>query len=95
MSRFEEIDRAGVDRHKLYNILWITASTGTHYIDFQGYPIEQNAIYYMALRQVYIWDARSEIFGHSLIFTEDCLGVRSRSIGSAESHHYYLNTKNG
>jgi AraC family transcriptional regulator, transcriptional activator of pobA len=73
LFRIEEIARAGVDRHEFYNILWITAGTGTHYIDFQGYPIQQNAIYCMAPGQVHLWDTRSEIFGHSLIFTEDCL----------------------
>jgi AraC family transcriptional regulator, transcriptional activator of pobA len=73
LFRVEEIDRAGIDRHEFYNILWIVAGTGTHYIDFQGYPIQPNTIYCMAPGQVHLWDARSEICGHSLIFTEDCL----------------------
>jgi AraC family transcriptional regulator, transcriptional activator of pobA len=73
MYKIEELRHLGVDRHEFYNILWTTSGTGTHYIDFKGYPIQQNTIYCIAPGQAHLWDAREEIFGHSLIFTEDCL----------------------
>ena len=73
MYKIEEIRHLGVDRHTFYNICWITSGIGTHYIDFKGYPVQQNTIYCLAPGQAHLWDAREEIFGHSLIFTEDCL----------------------
>jgi AraC family transcriptional regulator, transcriptional activator of pobA len=73
MFKIEELRHLGVDRHEFYNILWITAGTGTHYIDFKGYPVLPNTIYCMAPGQAHLWDVREEICGHSLIFTEDCL----------------------
>jgi hypothetical protein len=45
MYKIEELRHLGVDRHNFYSICWITAGTGTHYIDFKGYPVQQNTIY--------------------------------------------------
>jgi AraC family transcriptional regulator, transcriptional activator of pobA len=73
MYKIEDLRHLGVDRHTFYSICWITAGTGTHYIDFKGYPVQQNTIYCMAPGQAHLWDVREEIFGHLLIFTEDCL----------------------
>jgi AraC family transcriptional regulator, transcriptional activator of pobA len=73
MYKIEELRHLGVDRHTFYSICWITAGTGTHYIDFKGYPVQQNTIYCMAPGQAHLWDVQEEIFSHLLIFTEDCL----------------------
>lgn len=73
LCQIEEIGHFGADRHEFYTVLWVTAGTGTHYIDFKGYPIQQNTIYCIAPGQVHLWDAHEEIVGHALIFIEDCL----------------------
>ncbi len=77
LFQLEEIGQSGVDRHAFYTVMWITAGTGTHYIDFKGYPVQPNVIYCMAPGQVHLWDVREEIVGHALIFTEDCLLVNA------------------
>jgi AraC family transcriptional regulator, transcriptional activator of pobA len=73
----EDIDQTEVDRHAFYTVMWLTAGAGTHYIDFNGYPIRQNTIYCMAPGQVHLWDIQEAIIGQAVIFTEDALWVNA------------------
>ena len=76
LFRLEDINYE-VDRHAFYTVIWVTSGAGTHYIDFKGYPIQPNTIYYMAPGQVHLWDMQQAIAGQSIIFTEDSLGVNA------------------
>jgi AraC-like DNA-binding protein len=77
LFRLEDINQTDVDRHAFYTVMWLMAGVGTHYIDFKGYPVQPNAIYCMAPRQVHLWDLEEPIVGQAVIFTEDALWVHA------------------
>lgn len=60
-------------RHDFYEILYVTGGEGTHYIDFNAYPIEPNTFYFISPGQVHYWETTVPIEGDILIFTEDFL----------------------
>lgn len=60
-------------RHDFYEILYITGGVGTHYIDFNAYPIEAGTVYFISPGQVHYWDTSVPLEGEILIFTEDFL----------------------
>lgn len=63
------------DRHTFYLVIWITAGTGTHMIDFTDYPIKANTIFSIAPGQVHQWKKEQDLTGYALAFTEDFLGI--------------------
>ena len=60
-------------RHDFYEILYVTEGRGTHYIDFNAYPIEPNTFYFISPGQVHYWEATVPIEGNILLFTDDFL----------------------
>ena len=60
-------------RHDFYEILYVTGGAGTHYIDFNGYPIEANTFYFISPGQVHYWETTIPIEGEILVFTSDFL----------------------
>ncbi|MEM7028207.1 MAG: helix-turn-helix transcriptional regulator [Chloroflexota bacterium] len=60
-------------RHDFYEVLYITGGTGTHFIDFNAYPIEPNTFYFISPGQVHYWETTVPIEGDILIFTNDFL----------------------
>ena len=77
LFRLEDIDQAEVDRHAFYTVMWVKAGTGTHFIDFNAYPIQPNTIYCMSPGQVHLWDLQGQLTGEAVIFTEDSLWVNA------------------
>jgi len=60
-------------RHTFYNILYITGGLGTHYIDFESYPLQPPTLYFISAGQVHFWDLDIPLEGHTCLFTEDFL----------------------
>lgn len=60
-------------RHDFYEILYVTGGKGTHYIDFNAYPIEPNTFYFISPGQVHYWETTKPIEGEILVFTSDFL----------------------
>ncbi len=60
-------------RHNFYEILYVTQGQGTHYIDFNAYPIEPNTFYFISPGQVHYWRTTVPIEGDILLFTDDFL----------------------
>ncbi len=60
-------------RHNFYEVLYVTGGVGTHYIDFNAYPIEPNTFYFISPGQVHYWNATKPIEGEILIFMDDFL----------------------
>ena len=60
-------------RHDFYEILYVTGGAGTHYIDFNAYPIVPNTFYFISPGQVHYWEATVPIEGDILVFTDDFL----------------------
>lgn len=60
-------------RHDFYEVLYVTSGEGTHFIDFNAYPIEPNTFYFISPGQVHYWETTVPIEGNILVFTEDFL----------------------
>lgn len=60
-------------RHDFYEILYITGGEGTHFIDFNAYPIMAGTLYFISPGQVHYWNTTVPIEGEILVFTEDFL----------------------
>jgi AraC-like DNA-binding protein len=60
-------------RHDFYEVLYVTGGVGTHFIDFNAYPIEPNTFYFISPGQVHYWKTTVPIEGDILIFTDDFL----------------------
>ena len=60
-------------RHDFYEILYVTKGEGTHYIDFNAYPIEPYTFYFISPGQVHYWETTVPLEGDILIFTDDFL----------------------
>ena len=64
---------ASPHRHDFYEVLYVTEGVGTHFIDFNAYPIEPNTFYFISPGQVHYWKTTVPIEGEILAFTEDFL----------------------
>ena len=60
-------------RHDFYEILYVTGGKGTHFIDFNAYPIEPHTFYFISPGQVHYWETAVPIEGNILIFTDEFL----------------------
>ncbi len=50
-------------RHDFYEILYVTEGMGTHFIDFNAYPIEPHTFYFISPGQVHYWERRYRLKG--------------------------------
>ncbi len=60
-------------RHDFYEVLYVTGGEGTHFVDFNAYPIEPNTFYFISPGQVHYWETTVPIEGEIIVFTEDFL----------------------
>lgn len=60
-------------RHDFYEILYITGGEGTHFIDFNAYPIRADTVYFISPGQVHYWNTSVPLEGEFILFTEDFL----------------------
>ncbi|MEM7111929.1 MAG: AraC family transcriptional regulator [Chloroflexota bacterium] len=60
-------------RHDFYEVLYVTEGEGTHFIDFNAYPIEPNTFYFISPGQVHYWEPTVPIEGNILLFTDEFL----------------------
>ncbi len=55
-------------RHAFYVIFWVTAGSGTHYLDFVGDEIRPNSLHFVGPGQVHYWDVTDDIQGFVVVF---------------------------
>lgn len=60
-------------RHDFYEVLYVTGGAGTHFIDFNAYPIEPNTFFFISPGQVHYWETSVPIEGEILVFKDDFL----------------------
>ncbi|MGW0434475.1 helix-turn-helix domain-containing protein [Micromonospora sp. NPDC003197] len=60
-------------RHDFYEVVLVTAGTGTHVIDFVERPLQPPHLYVIAPGQVHFWDRVSGLRGRVMLFTEEFL----------------------
>lgn len=57
--------------HSFYEILWFQSAGGTHTVDFQDYPIEENTLIFLAPGQVHHFDGTTRHRGVLIQFCTD------------------------
>lgn len=60
-------------RHNFYEVLYVTEGGGTHYIDFNAYPIKPYTFYFISPGQVHYWNTAAPLEGNILVFMDDFL----------------------
>jgi len=66
-----DVDPESPHQLKFYNLIYITEGMGTHFIDFDWYPIASNHLIYLAKEQVNAFKFTQGLKGYCIIFTED------------------------
>lgn len=68
--------------HNYYLIMYITAGSGKHFIDFKEYSINKNALYLISPGQVHSMQRSGDTDGFDIIFEEHffCSGVTKNEI---------------
>ncbi len=56
--------------HSYYQIIWFKNNSGKHYIDFKGYDIKENRLFFVAKNQVHYFEKRSDYDGYQIHFNE-------------------------
>ncbi|MFF4416877.1 helix-turn-helix domain-containing protein [Streptosporangium sp. NPDC001559] len=60
-------------RHVFYEILYVSAGSGTHTVDFRSSPIRPDTMYFIAPGQVHHWTYEVPMQGTLVLFTEEFL----------------------
>ena len=55
-------------RHAFYVIFWVTAGSGTHFVDFVGHEIRPKSLHIVGPGQVHYWDVVDPIKGYAILF---------------------------
>ena len=71
-----------------FEIAWITKGSGTHYIDFQKTPVEDNSLFFVKPGQVHQLDLTGEFEGYLISFSESFLSIEDQESNS--SYHTSL-----
>lgn len=59
--------------HSFYQILWFKKGTGKHFVDFIGYDVVDNAMFFIAKNQVHYFDDNVDYHGILIHFNESFL----------------------
>ena len=57
-------------RHDFYFMIWLTAGQGTHFIDFKGYEIQPQTLYFVGPYQIQYWEIEKPIDGYYIAFAD-------------------------
>ncbi len=63
-------DTSRTHTHSYYQIIWFKNNRGKHYIDFEGYDIKKNRLFFVAKNQVHYFEKRSDYDGYQIHFNE-------------------------
>lgn len=55
---------------KFYNLIFFTAGSGRHFIDFNWYPVQKNTLVYLTKEQVNAFEFHESLKGFCILFTE-------------------------
>jgi len=57
-------------RHDFYFMIWLTAGKGTHFIDFKGYAIQPQSLYFVGPYQIQYWEIEEPIDAYYIGFSD-------------------------
>jgi AraC family transcriptional regulator, transcriptional activator of pobA len=67
-------------RTDFYVIFYFSSGAGTHYIDFQEYPILPNTLFFLSPSNIHSMLAEGDTRGYCIVFTEDFLNLNSLEV---------------
>lgn len=97
MTRLEKLvqEFKGIDKphsHTFYLVMWISAGSGTHTIDFKTYSIAPNQLYFLTPGQVHSWKLSADTQGYNLFleanFFRSRFGNRLQQYPFFHSHQH-------
>lgn len=59
--------------HSFYQVIWFQSGKGTHYVDFEAYPVTDNAMFFISMNQVHYFDEHTDYHGVLIHFNEPFL----------------------
>lgn len=59
--------------HTLFHILYLTAGSGTHFIDFNAYDLTPPVVFFLRPGQVHYYKLDTPLDGYGILFAEDFL----------------------
>ena len=60
-------------RHDYHEVIWFTGGEGVHYVEFAGYEIKPDMIFFLARNQIHSYKQHSVLEGHLLRFDDNFL----------------------
>lgn len=76
-------------KHDFYLILFIIQGSGVHTIDFNGYPVQPNALFLMTPGQVHSWNLSPDTEGFIIFFTKEFYQMHRRENSLLEFPFYH------
>lgn len=77
----DDMDNDAPHVHTFYEIIWFREAGGTHYVDFKGYPVKKNMLFFLSPGQVHYFDHAVERKGILIKFCTDFLKDESPDDG--------------
>lgn len=74
ITRFDEMEEPDVDelhKHTFYEIIWIEAGESRQVIDYKGYEIRANSLFFISPGQLHYFEEWKPVTGGSIMFTAD------------------------
>ncbi len=72
-------------RHDYYEVIWFTEGKGVHYVEFAGYEIKPNTLFFLARNQIHFYKQYSVLKGHLLRFDDTFMRPQAKGgLGSLE-----------
>ena len=76
-------------RHDFYEVLYICDGEGTHVIDFERYPVQPHAFYFLSQGQIHFWQLRKPLKGYALLFSEEFLVFPSSDLSRTHDLNFF------
>ena len=61
------------NRHTFHELFWVTQGAGQHFIDFVGYDIRPNTLFFVEQGRVHFWDLAKPLQGYVALIKTDFL----------------------
>lgn len=93
---FEKLPAVAIEstprRRAFYEIFWITDGVGKHHIDFEGWSIIPNTLYFITPGQVAYWELQEQAKGFAILFTQEFMASNLLEQVTLQSFDFYHHT---
>lgn len=74
--------------HTFYQIIWFTSGEGKHYVDFNGYEVAENALFFISKGQIHHFDEH-EYEGYIIHFNESFIADNENYVNIFLKHNIF------